>query len=198
MFDYFRMPIKFAVKNVRLQVYNYDHSGSANAKYQRWMLSATKQAVSIKPATTVGHFYETLTLQTLYCLIILFFLLKKNLCSQTFPLSTNSYGRFIYLCMWRPIFIHFVLWVLSCKPDNKLKCLITSDAAFVSFKNRNVSSASLHFMLMCTSFNFGSSVPLILLFRILSARMSTANSDKGQGRKRTVLRDTTICIEWLR
>ena len=45
------------------------HSGLAKAKYQRCMLSATKQAISIKLATTVGLFFYvtlTLTLQTLY------------------------------------------------------------------------------------------------------------------------------------
>ena len=33
-----------------------DHSGSAKAKNQRCMLSATKQTISIKLATTVGLF----------------------------------------------------------------------------------------------------------------------------------------------
>ena len=32
------------------------HSGLAKAKNERCMLSATKQAISIKLATTVGHF----------------------------------------------------------------------------------------------------------------------------------------------
>ena len=32
------------------------HSGSANAKNQRCMLLVAKQAISIKLATTVGHF----------------------------------------------------------------------------------------------------------------------------------------------
>ena len=99
MFDYFRMPIKFAVKNVRLQVYIYDHSGSANAKYQRWMLSATKQAVSIKPATTVGHFYETLTLQT-------FILLDHFVLSfQKKPMLPNL--SFIHQFIWKIyLFVH--------------------------------------------------------------------------------------------
>ena len=34
------------------------HSGSAKAKSQRCILSATKQAISIKLATTVGHFFR--------------------------------------------------------------------------------------------------------------------------------------------
>ena len=38
------------------------HSGSAKAKHQRRMLSATKQAISYKLDTVVGHFYVTLTL----------------------------------------------------------------------------------------------------------------------------------------
>ena len=37
------------------------HSGSAKEKIQRCMLSAAKQAISIKLATMVGHFYMTLT-----------------------------------------------------------------------------------------------------------------------------------------
>ena len=40
------------------------HSESAKAKIQRCMLLATKQAISIALATTVGHFYVTLALQT--------------------------------------------------------------------------------------------------------------------------------------
>ena len=40
------------------------HSGSAKAKNLRCMLAATKQAISIKLATTTGQFYVTLTLQT--------------------------------------------------------------------------------------------------------------------------------------
>ena len=38
------------------------HSGSAKAKNQRCMLSATKQAISIELATTVGHFLLDLDL----------------------------------------------------------------------------------------------------------------------------------------
>ena len=53
------------------------HSGSANAnqKNQRGMLSETKQAISITVATTVGHFYVTLILQTFIGLdhLVLFF-----------------------------------------------------------------------------------------------------------------------------
>ena len=36
------------------------HSGSAEAKNQRCMLSATKQTISIKLATMVGHFLREL------------------------------------------------------------------------------------------------------------------------------------------
>ena len=45
------------------------HSGLAKAKNQRCMLSAAKQARSIKLAKTVGHFYVTLTLQTFIWLV---------------------------------------------------------------------------------------------------------------------------------
>ena len=45
-------------------------NGSAKAKNQRYMLSATKQAISIKLATTVGHFYATLTLTLHKCIYI--------------------------------------------------------------------------------------------------------------------------------
>ena len=47
-------------------------------KNQRCMLTATKQAINIKLATTVGHFYETLTLtlQTFIWLDQLVFLCK--------------------------------------------------------------------------------------------------------------------------
>ena len=38
------------------------HIGSAKAKNQRLMLSATKQAISIKLATTVGHFLRDVDL----------------------------------------------------------------------------------------------------------------------------------------
>ena len=38
------------------------HSGSAKARNQRSMLSATKQAISIKLATKVGHFLRDLDL----------------------------------------------------------------------------------------------------------------------------------------
>ena len=38
------------------------HSGSVSANNHRCMLSATKQAKSIKLDTEVGHFYVTLTL----------------------------------------------------------------------------------------------------------------------------------------
>ena len=43
----------------------HGHSGSAKAKNQRCMLSlsATKEAINIKLATMVVHFYVTLTLQ---------------------------------------------------------------------------------------------------------------------------------------
>ena len=57
------------------------HSGSAKANNQRCMLPASKQAISIKLATTVGHLYMTLTLLTyvLFGLTILgFFLLWSN------------------------------------------------------------------------------------------------------------------------
>ena len=38
------------------------HSGSAKANDQRFMLSVTKQAISIKLSTTVGHFLRDLDL----------------------------------------------------------------------------------------------------------------------------------------
>ena len=41
-----------------------DQSGSAKAKMQWLIISTTKQATSITLATTVGHVYVTLTLQT--------------------------------------------------------------------------------------------------------------------------------------
>ena len=46
------------------------HSGSAKKKYQHWIISTTKPAISIKLATAVGlfFFYMTLTLQTFRCL----------------------------------------------------------------------------------------------------------------------------------
>ena len=59
------------------------HSGSAKAKYQRCMLSATKQAISFKLATTVGHFYVTLTLQT-----FIVWLGGFSSCVQYFRVST--------------------------------------------------------------------------------------------------------------
>ena len=39
------------------------HSGLAKAKTQRWIISTSKQAIRIKLARTVSHFYVTLTLQ---------------------------------------------------------------------------------------------------------------------------------------
>ena len=41
------------------------HSGSAKAKIQYWFILKTKQAKSIKLATTVGHFYVIMTLKTI-------------------------------------------------------------------------------------------------------------------------------------
>ena len=38
-----------------------DHSGSPEVKMQQWIISTTKQIMSIKLATMVGHFYMTLT-----------------------------------------------------------------------------------------------------------------------------------------
>ena len=40
------------------------HSGSAKAKYERRIISTTKQAISIRLPTTVGHIFVTLTLKT--------------------------------------------------------------------------------------------------------------------------------------
>ena len=37
------------------------HSGLAKAKNQRWIILTTKQAISVKLATMVDHFYVTLT-----------------------------------------------------------------------------------------------------------------------------------------
>ena len=49
------------------------YSWSAKAKNQRWMLSATKQAISVKRATTLGHVLRDLDFaKCLYGLIILF------------------------------------------------------------------------------------------------------------------------------
>ena len=56
------------------------HGGSTKANNQRYMLSATKQAISVKPATTVGHFYVTLTLQIRIWLDHLVFFLPVTVC----------------------------------------------------------------------------------------------------------------------
>ena len=51
------------VRVVDLALDTRSQLGQQREKNQRLMLSATKQALSIKLATTVGHFYVTLTLQ---------------------------------------------------------------------------------------------------------------------------------------
>ena len=54
------------------------HSGSAMAKNQHLMVPATEQAISIKIAATVGHFYVTLTLQLVIWLDHLVSLLLRH------------------------------------------------------------------------------------------------------------------------
>ena len=55
-----------------------DHSGSVNARNQRCKLSATKLAISIKLATTVGHLWRDLDLYfaNVYMAWPFYFLLK--------------------------------------------------------------------------------------------------------------------------
>ena len=74
------IPIKFALKIVRLKVYMANlpmlvsmpltlmqgHSGSPKANNQRCILSATKQAIRLKHATTVGHFLHDLDFTNVY------------------------------------------------------------------------------------------------------------------------------------
>ena len=74
---------------------------STKAKHQRGMLSATKQTISIKLATTVGHFCVTLTmfLQTFICLVdLVFSLLQQPLTygelEPTSDLSKETVGRY--------------------------------------------------------------------------------------------------------
>ena len=43
-----------------------DHSGSAKAKNQHWIILTTKQAISIKLATRVGHFLCDLDFENIY------------------------------------------------------------------------------------------------------------------------------------
>ena len=60
------------------------HSGSAKAKNQRCILSTTKQAVNIL-ATTVGHFYVTLTLQMFIWLVLLVYIYTGNVLLAAMP-----------------------------------------------------------------------------------------------------------------
>ena len=50
--------------SMTLTLIHRGHRGSAKTTIQCWIILTTKQATSIKLATTVGHFYMTLTLQT--------------------------------------------------------------------------------------------------------------------------------------
>ena len=99
---------------------------------------------------------------------------------KIFILSTISNEVTISSCMWCPIFINFVLWEFSLRPEKEENSSITSDAelmSFSSFKKRDVSSAScLHLILFSKSWSLGNSIPLMLLFRIFMAKISTANT----------------------
>ena len=77
------------------------HSGSAKEKIQRCMLSATKQAITIKLATTVGHFLRDLDLDfaNVYGWTIFFF----------FPFYFSFPFRFHY----RPDMAFAVDWALK-------------------------------------------------------------------------------------
>ena len=73
------------------------HSGSTKATNQRWIISTTKQAISIKLVTTVSHFYVTWTLKT----IILWL---GHLVMMCRPIHCNvtetSFGVTGYLSIW--------------------------------------------------------------------------------------------------
>ena len=89
----------------------------AKANNQRCMLSATKQAISIKLATTVGHFYMTLTLllQTFVELVLLvmrlgrvfycccdclFLWLFRRIPVWTFLVNVTSHTWFVYIALF--------------------------------------------------------------------------------------------------
>ena len=64
-----------------------DHSGSAEAKQnQRWMISTSKQAISISFATTVGHFLHDLDCETFLWLNqlggVVFFARRNSTCCR--------------------------------------------------------------------------------------------------------------------
>ena len=63
------------------------HSGSAEKTNQRLIMSTTMQVINVKLATTVGHFYMTLTLKTynhkqktILFLSVLFFVVQVSIC----------------------------------------------------------------------------------------------------------------------
>ena len=75
------------------------HSGSAKAKNQCGMLSATKQTIRIKLATTVGDFLSDLD----FAMFIWLDQLVKNVIKPT-PLEQSFYHFFLSkfcLCVWK-------------------------------------------------------------------------------------------------
>ena len=73
-------------------------SGSAKAKYQRWMISTTKQAISVKLAATVGHFLSDLDFENVY---------------KAWPTCFSFFGPFLWSFLPSFLLSFFLLSFLS-------------------------------------------------------------------------------------